>query len=538
MPKKPRISVSSESVKKTLQSVKKVSTTKKGKRILVIVVLCVIAIGGWWYMNRDTGPVYETDTVMRGDVREEVDVTGTVAPAEDVLLSFEQGGKVSYVPVSVGTYVYAGQPIAYLSNDDMQAQLQGAEARRDAAYADLAKLKEGTRPEQLSVYDAQVTQAKRSVSEAELSVYDTMQDAFTRADSAVRGSTDQLFANPRSTRPTLSVFVADPALKNDIEWRRFLLEEMLTTWEASLSVKTDITTDSNTAEKNLSDVQTFLQKVALAVNGLEATSSLTQSTIDGYKSAVASGRSSISVAITGLSSAKTGLVSAEQALRVSESQYALQAAPATDATIRAAEAQVASAEAQVAQYRALVAKTMLTAPVGGTITSLDVKAGETVMAGKEVARLISVGKYEIETYVPEADITKVRAGDHATFTLDAYDDNVIFDATVVMIDPAETVIGGVSTYKVTLRFIDTEDKVRSGMTANVTILTKERNDVLTVPSRAIEKREDGTSFIKVPQADGSVSEYTVVPGLRGSDGRTEVSGDITEGEEVVLFKKK
>jgi RND family efflux transporter MFP subunit len=531
--------LSSEKITETIRSMRKASATKNGKRMIItIVVLAFAGVFVWWYVSRDTGPSYETDTVTRGELREEVDVTGTVAPAEDVVLSFEQGGKVSYVPVSVGSYVYAGQPIAYLSNDDMEAQLKGAEARRDAALADLAKLEEGTRPEELDVYEAQVTQAKRSVSQAEDSVYTVISDAFTRADGAVRGNTDQLFSNPRSSRPTLSVFVSDPSLKNDIEWRRFLLEEMLTAWETSLSVRADVSGDTEETNTRLLDVQTFLQKVALAVNALEPTSVLSQTTIDGYKSAVASGRSSVSVAISGVSNAETSFVSAEQSLRVAESQYALRAAPATNATKSAAQAQVTAAEAQVAQYRALLAKTILTAPVGGTVTSLDVTAGETVNAGKEVARLISVGKYEIETYVPEADITKVRVGDTATFTLDAYDDSVVFHATVVMIDPAETVIEGVATYKVTLRFTDEENRVRSGMTANVTILCDIRSDVLSVPIRSVETNDDGSLVVRVLGLDGIPVSRTITTGLRGSDGRIEVSGDIVEGEEVVLFEKK
>jgi len=531
--------LSSEKITETIRSVRKASATKNGKRmIIIIVVLALVGVFVWWYVSRDTGPSYETDTVTRGELREEVDVTGTVAPAEDVVLSFEQGGKVSYVPVSVGSYVYAGQPIAYLSNDDMEAQLKGAEARRDAALADLAKLEEGTRPEELDVYEAQVTQVKRSVSQAEDSVYTAISDAFTRADGAVRGNTDQLFSNPRSSRPTLSVFVSDPSLKNDIEWRRFLLEEMLTAWETSLSVRADVSGDTEETNTRLLDVQTFLQKVALAVNALEPTSVLSQTTIDGYKSAVASGRSSVSVAISGVSNAETSFVSAEQSLRVAESQYALRAAPATNATKSAAQAQVTAAEAQVAQYRALLAKTILTAPVGGTVTSLDVTVGETVNAGKEVARLISVGKYEIETYVPEADITKVRVGDTATFTLDAYDDSVVFHATVVMIDPAETVIEGVATYKVTLRFTDEENRVRSGMTANVTILCDIRSDVLSIPIRSVETNDDGSLVVRVLGLDGIPVSRVITTGLRGSDGRIEVSGDIVEGEEVVLFEKK
>ena len=503
-----------------------------------MVVVVLVIIGVWWYTHRFVPPTFETQAVTMQTVKEEVDVTGTIAPIQDVSLSFEQGGKVAAVPVLVGDRVFGGQAIASLSNSDMYAQLLGAQARYDAAVASLEQLQEGTRPEQLEVYAAQTDQARRAVTQSETSLYDAIATAFTQSDSAVRSTADQMFSNPRSANPTLTVFVSDPTLKNDIEWRRLLLEKSLIGWENVLYVKTNGMTDATNADEYILDVQMFLQKLALAVNALTPNANLSQVTIDTYRSAVSLARTNVNTAATALSAAKSGYTAAVQALSIAEKQYTLQAAPATDATIKAAKAQVDAADAQVAQYRAMLAKTELTAPIDGTITLLDTKAGETVLAGKEIASLISVGKYQIDTYIPEADITKIRVGYSATFTLDAYDDSVVFHAKVVMIDPGETVIEGVATYKVTLQFIDTENKVRSGMSANVTILTEEHDNVLAVPSRALQTRSDGTTYVRTLDIEGNHVERTVVVGLRGSDGSVEIlSGDITAGEEVITFEK-
>ncbi|NTV44489.1 MAG: efflux RND transporter periplasmic adaptor subunit [Candidatus Yonathbacteria bacterium] len=539
--KKPNITIASIfDLKGRLKGKKKM--TKKHKVLTFSVVVLVLAGFGWWYTHRDGTPAYETDTVVRKDVLEEVDVTGMITPAQDISLSFEQSGRVTGIPVAVGTHVAAGQSIAFLGSADMQAQLDGAIARRDAVQADLEKLLEGTRPEQLAVSAAQVEQSAESLVEAKGAVYDVMADAFTRADGAVRGTTDQFFNNPRTTNPALIFVTTEGSVKNDVERRRVVLEQILTAWEVSIAARdnADATLAKRITEVEgyQTDVQTFLQKMSAVVNDLQTMSNLPQTTIDGYKAAVASARTSVNASISSFSSAKASYVAANQALNVMRSQYDLQKAPATDATIKAARAQVAAADAQVAQYRAMIGKSVIAAPIAGTITDLAMKLGETVVSGKEVARLISTGRYEIETHIPEADIVKIRIGQSATFTLDAYDDSVVFNATVVMIDPAETVIEGVSTYKVTLQFTDNEEKVRSGMTANVTILTEKKENVLAVPARSIDMRDDGQSFVRVQTPDGTAVERLVTPGLHGSDGWTEVSGDLAEGESVILFEKK
>jgi RND family efflux transporter MFP subunit len=275
----------------------------------------------------------------------------------------------------------------------------------------------------------------------------------------------------------------------------------------------------------------------LAVNTLDASGSVSQTIIDGYKLDISTARTSINTALTSLASAKEGYASAEQNLIVAERQRDAAKAPATPEQIAAAQATLAAAEADVSGYDVRIAKTVITAPVSGMVTFLDVDPGEIVAAGTEVVRVISTGSYEIEAYIPEADITSVRVGDTALFTLDAYDDDVELVATVSMIDPAETVIEGVSTYKVMMHFDDSEELVRSGMTANVTISTDMREDVIAVPSRAVETRE-GERIVRVMTDAEEPEERTVTTGLRGSDGYIEITSGLSEGEEVVVFVRE
>ena len=105
------------------------------------------------------------------------------------------------------------------------------------------------------------------------------------------------------------------------------------------------------------------------------------------------------------------------------------------------------------------------------------------------------------------------------------------------IDPAETILENVPTYKVTLQFDQKDDRVRSGMTANIDILTNERNNVLIIPFRAVID-SDGKKSVRVLESNGK--KYTTVSinlGLKGSDGNIEVVNGLKVGQKVVTFIK-
>jgi multidrug efflux pump subunit AcrA (membrane-fusion protein) len=145
--------------------------------------------------------------------------------------------------------------------------------------------------------------------------------------------------------------------------------------------------------------------------------------------------------------------------------------------------------------------------------------------------------YKITANVPEVDIAKVKIADVAEVTLDAYGSDEKFVATVSSIDPAETIIEGVPTYKVTLRFNDRDTRIKSGMTANIVMRTNEKKDVLVVPARAILLHEgDNTRYVRL-LVGGVAKEIPVQIGLRGSNGMVEILSGLNQGDQVVTFEK-
>ena len=90
-----------------------------------------------------------------------------------------------------------------------------------------------------------------------------------------------------------------------------------------------------------------------------------------------------------------------------------------------------------------------------------------------------------------------------------------------------------ATYKTTFQFVKENTGIKSGMTANIDILTANKENVIVIPQQAVITR-DGEKFVKILADDGTIKEVEVETGLRGSDGNMEIISGINEGDKVVI----
>ena len=509
----------------------------KAHKTFLIIALLVIA-GGMYFTRGEKESPFDIVLLKRVDILQKVSVTGRVESDTSVELAFEKGGRVVSPPSSVGTHVKKGDILVRLDSSEPLSLRAQAKANLDYETANLTQLHKGARAEEIAVSQAKVDSAEVTANDALLGVVDEMRGAYAIADDAVRNDTDILWRNPRTQNPELIISVNSQKLSTDLPPMRVLLEGELQKLEktAGQDGKNILLIDQlGSTEQSLSIIKNYLDNLAFAVNALTSSSVLSQTTIDTYKANVTSARSSVETTLTALMDADKDVRSAKSALHVAQNELTLKISGATAETIAAQEAKVAGVRALVENYDAQIAKTMLLAPFTGVVTRQDAKLGETVAANSMVVSLVSDGKWKIVANIPEADVAKVTLGNPATITLDAYGSDVLFHATVVLIDPAETVIEGVSTYKITLYFTEADERIRSGMTANIEIITDHRAGVLAIPSRSVTTR-DSVKYVRV--LEGTVAtEKTVELGLRGSDGMVEILRGLTEGERVITFER-
>ena len=506
--------------------------------ILLVIVFSVILFSG----GSDTDASNEAFTVRLDDLEQIVSVTGRVVPVQEAKLSFERSGKVASVAAEVGAEVSAGQIIVQLENADAYASLLQAQANEKAAEAQLEEVKRGSRAEDIAISEARLASSKQALLDAKQSLVGVMRTAYTVADDAIRNKTDQFFSNPQSRTPTLIFSISNFQLKTDIETQRFAMTDTLVAWKDLLDSvaisDSGLVVLAGRSVDYAKLVKAYLDRMASAVNSLTANASLSQTVLDSYKASVATSRTSNNSALDGLTSALTGVNSAESNVSVVERELELKRAAATPEAISAAEARVEESRAQVKNADAQFGKTVLRSPFTGVVTAQSATVGEIVSANAPLVSLMSKGRYEIEVNVPEADIAKISVGDMATATLDAYGSDINFPAEVKSIDPAETLVDNVATYKVTLLFTQVDARIKSGMTANLDIVTERLQNIVVVPVRAVQTKSEG-KYVRILAKDSLPPEERLVTvGIRGTDGTVEILSGLTVGEQVLIGQTK
>jgi HlyD family secretion protein len=497
---------------------------------VIIGLIIIIIIGAISYMmTRTKAATFQYAVVSMGNVVEKVSVTGTVSPVDKADLAFEKSGVISKIYVKVGDQIKAGDPIATLDNAQDTAVMASAQAT-------LADMSRPLTTEESAVQNANVDAAKVSLDNAGKDAVNAFHDSYVKAQGAVVNYADTFFSNPQSANPTLNVRTDSSARQTSINTQRVLVSDTLDSWFNALSVASVSTSSLDKDASNyLSDahgylisIKGFMADLSSMVNDLSTgNSGLPQPMIDADVAAMNTGTAALNSAVDAITSAQAELSAAQSSYDQAVSNRDLKLSGNSSQSI-------AAQAAKVAQAQAALNEDTIVSPIDGIVTQADPNLGEFAAAGQSGFSVQNSG-FKIEAYVPEADIAKVAVGDLASSTLDAYGSYVDFPAHVVSIDPAETVLEGVPTYKVILQFVSPDARIRSGMTANLDILTHEASSVTEIPYRAIAITATSTT-VRLVSSDGkSYVAIPVVTGLKGSDGTIEITSGLKEGDKVVTY---
>lgn len=175
------------------------------------------------------------------------------------------------------------------------------------------------------------------------------------------------------------------------------------------------------------------------------------------------------------------------------SETALQSARAG---VKAAEGAVAQTRGSLQQAKTNLRYSVIRSPVDGVVISRAVDIGQTVAASFQTPTLFTIAKdltkMQIEVSVDEADISRVRMDQKASFTVDSYPEQQ-FKGKVVQIRNAPVITQNLVTYVVVVNVDNTDLKLKPGMTANVSIEAARKDDVLKLPPAALRfKPKNGT----------------------------------------------
>ena len=218
-------------------------------------------------------------------------------------------------------------------------------------------------------------------------------------------------------------------------------------------------------------------------------------------------------------------------------------------TYEKARESVKTAQQSVNKAQTNLGYATITSPIDGVVLSKSVEEGQTVAASFNTPELFTIAKdltdMQVIADIDEADIGGVKEGQRVSFTVDAFPDDH-FEGRVTQVRQQATTTSNVVTYEVVISAPNKDLKLKPGLTANVTIYTMEKNDVLAAPSKALrfvpneallskqQKIEDVEAPQKVWTLEGDTFKAHKVETGTSNGMMTEILSGISEGTEVLV----
>jgi HlyD family secretion protein len=500
-----------------------------------VVILAVVAV--WFGVRSNNASKPETIKVRTENITQRVQVSGKVQAQQEASLAFQGSGMVSYIGVVVGDEVKQGKVLATLASDDEQANLLQAQATLANAQAKLNQLVQGSRKEEVSIKEQAVANAQSTVD----ATYATLPDVIRNVDAvtadAIKNKLATLFVFA-GDHYVLTFSSCDQKLQAIVESNRSVLETTLSTFQKSSTLVTSISSQE-AIDKAFNDAYTATvatnDLIASISNLLLASCSAQNTSLDTYRASLTLARTNLNTVFADLSAKRSALTTAKNTLLGASRDLTLTKAGSDPISIQAQQALVSQAEAGVAQAEAKLNKTIIRAPFDGVVTDVTLAKGESASASKTAVAMMSKSSFEVEVRIPEIDIAKITLGNKANITLDAYGTGAVFPALVTRINPSAFFEGNVPKYTVIATFIGDDARIKNGMTANVSILTKEIPNALVLPVRFVTVIDETHGTVQV-SGNGQVKDVPVVLGVRGENGLLEIKQGLTEGETVVAIQ--
>ena len=475
-------------------------------------------------------------SAFSGDLAASATASGRLEAAEAANLSFLRGGTVAEIFVNVGDTVSAADPLVRLDTADLERDVTNAAQNVLIQETNLATLTAPANTVDLVAAEAGVISAEANLADLQNG---PNANSIAAAEADVRAAQADL--NAAYARLTNQTAVAEPG---EIQAAQIELElAQVAATQAAEQHSSILVNDSEfISEEQLADLELSARTAALQANAsLQAAEETLNELLNGNSGSIAGSQASVSLAAASLKSAElrleqvlegptaAQLVQAEASLASAEASLDRLVSGASAAQISIAESQLAQAQISLARAEQNLANATLTAPYDGVITAVSVSIGE--QTSGVVVEMVNPQSLELILDVDEVDIRNIILGQEAEINLEAWPDSMI-NAEVVSIAPRNTAVqgSGLVTYDVYLAMGDTDLPVRVGMTANASLITAQRNDVLLVPNRAITPdRTAGKYFVTL--ATGEVVEVTI--GLR-DDSNTQITSGLTEGDELLI----
>ena len=385
--------------------------------------MAAIVFAGFYFFGDDSStPQYMTARIERGNLRNTVTATGALQAVTTVQVGSQASGTISALYADYNSVVKKGQVVAQLDPATAKAQVDQARANLTQAQASLAQSR------------AAVVNARAGITDAQA------------RNLAARSTVQNNQAGVTAAEANVAVLKAqqDDAMS--------LLKQQDSLLKAGVIAQRDY------------DIAATAYKTAEARYN-QAVAQLNQAKLSEQ------------------SSASAGVVQGQAAVEQSQAQV-----KQAEAQVQQNAAQVQQAQAALSLAEVNLSHTTITSPIDGVVVSRDVNVGQTVAASLSAPTLFTIAndltQMQVIANIDQADIGLVEQAKSVRFSVDAFPGKE-FDGKIEQMRLNPVNVQNVVTYNVVIDVNNPEQKLKPGMTANLTITIDERNNVLKVPNSAL-----------------------------------------------------
>lgn len=471
--------------------------------------------------------IVRTLPVQRGPISQVLSYTGDVRPKAQVAIIPKLAGRIETLDVNVGDTVRAGQQLAALDHEILDAQVAQAQSGVAVAQAKLASMEAGPRAEAVVQAAANVDAAKERLA---LMAEGGRGESIAQADAAVRLAEAKL-AQLRAGATAEQIEQAQAAVR--------AANNQLSAVQAQADsamgrMGSGFTQQMKDAQSGAAYEQARIAEARLA----ELQAGSTPEQLAQAQAAVDQASAALELARNPFTS--HDLKQAENAVLAAEQQLLLVQNPYTHNDLAAARATVAQAEAAV-QLASLQRKNaVITSPVSGIVLDRFVSMGDMASPTSPIMTIQGSEGIEVQVAVEEAMFSVVSVGKPVTVTVASYP-GVAMEGKVMSVSPSLDPKTRASMVKIEVN--DKESPLKPGMFAQASIVAASREDALLVPKRAVFDRNlkhlvflvvDGIAVLREVQTglnDGA--NFEITSGLKAGDSVIVSNlADLADGDPV------
>lgn len=528
------------------------------RKLLIIIVIIAVVAGGVYLAfptlqgllagNNNEEINLEYVQVERGTLSSAVSATGSVEPRAETVLTFETSGRIVELLVKENDVVAKGMVLAKLDTARLTESVLQAKAALTGAKAQLAQVLAGPRTGEIASAKAAVAAAEAGLAAAQADLdraeaqLDHILEGATEADIAIAQSgvdsaqaqLDQLLAGPE--KESVEIARLNWELARNTLWQSQLERDAVKGRRGVPNYQKELAD----AAVGATEISTTIAQLQYQLAGQGATdeairiaqAAVRQARAQLEKVQAGASESEIAMAQAGVDAAKAQVEAAQAQVDQAKAQLETLQAGASEEEIALAQAQVDQAKATLRQAELALDGAAIVAPFDGVVALVHSDLHELIATNMPVISLIDAGAFHIDVSVDEVDVGHIAVGQRVEITLDAFREEAL-EGAVAYVAPTATMDAGIVSYLVRITIVPTDLTLRSGLTANASIITQVHEDVVLVPNLAIAiDPETGQKYVDRKTLTG-IEPVEIETGLT-TDLFSEVVSGLKEGDSVVV----